>query len=125
MFLTQQETGGAAVVAISHDASRAGLDAQLLFQRDGTQVVAFTRRAIGARQVLWHDEQRDAFDARRCIRQARQDEMDDVFRYLVFAIGDENLLTGDAVAAVIGALGTRFQARKVGAGLGFGQVHGA
>ena len=76
-------------------------------------------------QELRHEEQRDAARARRRVGQPRQHEMDDVVGEVVLAVGDEDLLAGDAVAAVAGALGLRAQRADVGAGLRLGEVHRA
>ena len=55
-------------------------------------------RAVG--QELRHEEERDAARAGGRIGQARQHEVDDVVGEVVLAIGDEDLLAGDAVGAV-------------------------
>ena len=63
--------------------------------------------------------------AGRRIGQPRQHEMDDVVGEIVLAVGDEDLLAGDAVAAVGGALGAGAQRADVGAGLRLGELHRA
>ena len=57
--------------------------------------------------------------------QPRQHEMDDVVGQLVLAVGDEDLLPGDAIGAVGSALGLGAQRADVGAGLRLGELHGA
>ena len=52
-------------------------------------------------------------------------KMDDVVGEVVLAVGDEDLLPGDAIAAVGCALGLGAQRADVGAGLRLGQLHGA
>ena len=59
------------------------------------------------------------------IGQPRQHEMDDVVGEVVLAVGDEDLLAGDAVAAVGRALGLGAQRADVGAGLRLGELHRA
>jgi hypothetical protein len=81
--------------------------------------------AVRVRQELRHQEQRDALRAFRCVRQARQHQVDDVFRHVVFAGRDEDLRAGDFVGAVGLRLGLRAQQAQVGAAVGFGQAHGA
>ena len=61
------------------------------------------RAAVRLEQELRHQEQRDAARAGRRIGQPRQHEMDDVVGEIVLAVGDVDLLAGDAVAAVAGA----------------------
>ena len=82
-------------------------------------------RAVGVEQEFRHQEQRNAARAGRRVRQPRQHEMDDVVGEIVLAIGDEDLLAGDAVAAVAGALGLGAQRADVGAGLRLGELHRA
>ena len=79
----------------------------------------------GVEQELRHQEQRDAARAGRRVGQPRQHEVDDVVGQVVLAVGDEDLLAGDAIAAVAGALGAGAQRADVGARLRLGQVHRA
>ena len=80
-------------------------------------------RAIGVRQELRHQEQRDA---RACPRgasgRARQHQVDDVLRQVVVAAGDEDLLPGDAVVIAL-ASPPASQRAHVRARLRLGQVH--
>ena len=101
------------------------VDAELVFEADAAQVVARAECAVGFDHEFRHEEQRDAARAERRFGQARQDEMDDVLRRVVFAPGDEDLRAGDFVAAVGLLDGFRFQRADVGAGMRFGQVHRA
>jgi len=89
------------------------------------QRVALARRAVGIGDELGHQEQADAFDAGRRIRQARQHQVHDVLAHVVLATGDEDLAAADLVAAVRLRLGTGAQQREVGAGLRLGEAHGA
>ena len=98
------------------------MNAQFVFQGDALHAVAHTRLALGIEQELGHHEQRNAFDARRRIRQACQDQMHDVVGHLVIAPGDENLLPGDQVVVALGH-GAALDGRQIGAGIRLGQVH--
>ena len=77
----------------------------------------------GLQQEFRYQEQRDALRPGRRVRQPRQDEVDDVVGQLMFAVGDEDFLAGDAIAAVGGALGPGAQCADIGAGLRLGQLH--
>src|SRR5713226_6893135 len=55
----------------------------------------------------------------------REHQMDDIVGEVVLAVGDEDLLPADAVAAVGGALGLGAQRAHVGAGLRLGELHRA
>ncbi len=125
VLLADQETHGAAVVAKHHGAGRRGVDAELVLDRMHAHVVARAERAVGVEQELRHEEERDAARAGRRVGQPRQHEMDDVVGEIVLAVGDEDLLPGDAVAAVGGALGAGAQRADVGAGLRLGELHRA
>ena len=76
-------------------------------------------------QEFGHQKQRNALGAGRRVGQPRQHEMDDVVGEVVLAVGDENLLAGDAIAAVGCALGLGAQGADVGAGLRLGELHRA
>ena len=101
------------------------MDAELVFDGDATGVVARAERAVGIHQELGHQEQRNALHPGRRIGQAGEHEMDDVVRHVVVAVGDENLLAENAVAAIGLRLGAGADQRQVGAGLRLGQVHRA
>ena len=51
--------------------------------------------------------------------------MNDVFRHVMFAPGDEDLGAGDLVGTVGLLFSFRPQCPHIGAGLGFREVHGA
>ena len=92
IFFADQKAGRAAVVAEDHGAGRRAMDAELVLDRMGANVVARAERAVGIEQEFRHQEQRNAARARRRIGQARQHEMDDVVGEIVLAVGDEDLL---------------------------------
>ena len=103
-----------------HHAGRSTLDAHLVLQRPAAQ-----RIALATGQQLGHQEQADAPDTGRRIRQAREYQMNDVVGQVLLATTDEYLAAGNAVAAVRFRLGAGTQQRQVGAGLRLGQAHGA
>ena len=71
------------------------MDAHLVLDRADSHRVALADRAVLVDLELRHDEQRDALDAGRCIRQSRQHQVDDIVGEVVFAGGDEDLGAGD------------------------------
>jgi hypothetical protein len=87
-------------------------------------IVARAQRAVRVDQELGYDEQRDALDAFRRVRGAGQHQMDGVLGHVVITPGDEDLLTENPVMIAVGH-GAGPHRRQVGAGLRFGQVHGA
>ena len=101
------------------------MDAHLVLDRMRAHVVALAERAVGIEQEFRHQEQRHAARSGGRVGQPRQHEMHDVVGHVVLAIGDEDLLPGEAIAAVAGALGLGAQRADVGAGLRLGHLHGA
>ena len=125
VLLADEIADGAALVAEDHGAGRRAVDAELVLDRMRAHVVALAERAVGLEQEFRHQEQRNAARAGRRIGQPRQHEMHDVVGEVVLAIGDEDLLARDAIAAVAGAFGARAQRADIGAGLRLGELHGA
>ena len=80
LLLADQVADRAVVVPERHDAGGAGVDAELVLQRDAAHVVARPERAVGLDQELRDQEQRDAARAGRRVRRARQHHVDDVRR---------------------------------------------
>ena len=107
VFLADQRAGRAALVAIDHGAGGRGMDAELVLDRMRARIVA---RAV--RHEFRNQKQRNALGAGWRVGQARQHEMDDVVGQIVLAIGDEDLLAGDAVGAVGGARRPSCAARR-------------
>ena len=101
------------------------MNAELVLDRMRAGVVALTGRAVGVEQEFGHEKERNALGSRWGVGQPRQHQMDDVVGEIVLAVGDEDLLSGDAIAAVGYALGLGAQRADVGAGLRLGQLHGA
>ena len=122
VFLTQQPAGGAVVV---HHAGGVAVDAHLLFERAAGDRVARADRAVGVRQHLGHDEQRNSLGALGRAFDAREHEVDDVGGEVVLAGGNEDLGAGDLVAAVGLLRRLAAQQPQVRAAMRLGQVHGA
>ncbi|MCY1412030.1 hypothetical protein D9M71_274270 [compost metagenome] len=95
-----------------------------MFDRPAVRRVARTQAAIGIDHELRHQEQRNAFRPRRCIRQLGQHQVDDVFGQVVFATGDEDLGAADLVGTVGLRLGLGADDPQVGTGVRLGQAHG-
>ena len=117
-----QETGCRVEV---HHASGVAVDAHLVFQGTTGHRVTLTDRTISVWQELRHDEQRNAFGASRCVRQAGQHDVDDVVGHVVFTGRDEDLGAGNFVGTVGLRFGLGTQHAQVGAAVRFGQAHGA
>ncbi|MDR8920858.1 hypothetical protein FEP56_05627 [Burkholderia multivorans] len=115
----------AAVIAVLQHRGRARLDAELVFDRHAMHVVARAERAVFVDEEFRHDEQRNALHAFRCVRRAREHQMDDVVGHVVLAPRDEDLRAEHLVGAVALRLRARAYEREVGAGLRLGQVHRA
>ncbi len=101
------------------------MDAQLVLERQRLGVVAGTQRAVRVHQELRHDVQRQALGTGDAVGRARQHQVDDVVGEIVVAVGDEDLLAAQPIAAVVDLLGAGADGAQIGAGLRFGQVHGS
>ena len=122
VFLADQPAGGAVVI---HHAGGIAVNPHLVLDRAAGHAVARAKRSIGIDQDLRHHEQRHALDAGRRALDSREHQMDDVFRQIMLAGGDEDLGAGDLVAAVglLDRLGA--QQPEIGAALRLGEIHGA
>ena len=118
-----QITDGALFLAERHDGRGATVNAHLVLDRSTDQVVTGAQAAIGIDQILRGHEQRNTFDARRCIGQTRQHEVDDVLRHVVLAPGDEDLGTANAIRAIALRHGLAANGTQIRTGLRLGQVH--
>ena len=129
MLLAHELADTFTIVAVAHHAGGRGVDAELVLEADGAKVVFRAERAVRLHMVFGHEEQRDAPAARRRAGQAGQHQVDNVFRQLVFAEGDEDLLPGNAVFPGMFSLGDRHrggaQRADIAARLRLGQVHRA
>src|SRR5690606_407841 len=120
LFLILHET-----IAINHGAGGGGMNAHLVFKAGAEQIIPAAKRAVIVDEKLRYEEKRNAFRAGWSIGQARQHQMHDIVSQVMLAIGDENLLAEDAVAAVIGAFRTGAKYTKIRTGVWLGQVHSA
>ena len=125
IFFADQVTDRAAIIAHRHDAGGGGVNAELVLDATGKDIIACAKRAIGIDQEFRDQKQRYAFRPRRRVRQSCQHKMHDIVGHIVLAIGDEDLGPADAVGAVRSALRACAQQADVGTGLRLGQVHGA
>ena len=125
IFLADQVAYRAVAIAHDHGAGRRAVDAELVLDRMGTDVVAGAARTVGVEQKFRHQEQRNTARAGRRVGQPGKHEMDDVVGEIVLAVGDEDFLSLEAVAAVARALGTGAQRADIGAGLRLGELHRA
>src|SRR5690242_14809289 len=57
--LADEIADGTAAVAVGHDAGRAAVDAELVLEADGAEVVRLAEAAVGVHQPLRHDEERE------------------------------------------------------------------
>ena len=103
-----------------HSAGRGSVNAQLMLQPDTGDGV--TRSVI---EKFGHNEERDSLHVFGSVRRAGENEMDDVLRHVVLAVGDENLLAADLISAVRLLFRFRANEAEVRAGLRLGEVHGA
>ena len=125
VLLAHHVADRAAGVAEGEHGGGARVNAELVLERHAAHVVARTEPAVGADDELRHDEQRDALDARRRVGRAREHEVHDVVRVVVLAVGDEDLVAEDPVAAIRLRHRPGSNRREIGSGLRLGEVHGA
>ncbi len=123
--LADQIAGGATIVAERHDRRRAGVYAELVFDRHAVGVIARPQGAIAIDEELRRHEQRYPLHPLGCVRQSRQHQMDDVLGHVVIAIGDEDLLAEYLVAAIGLWLGAATDGGQVRSGLRLRQIHRA
>ena len=120
--LADDPAGG--TVEVEHGSGR-GLDAHLVLERGADHAVARAEGAVGIRDDLGHDEERDAARALGCIRQAREHDVDDVLGEVVLAGADEDLVAVEPVAAVAAVFGLGGDLPEIGAALRLGEAHRA
>ena len=125
VFLADQITRRAAVLAEFHHARRARHNAELMLDPGADDVVAFAERSVVIDEKLRYEEQRDAARSGRRVGAAREHEVDDILRHVVLAVGDENFCTRDAVRSIILRHGARRERPQIRARVRLGQVHGA
>ncbi len=103
----------ALAVAVDQDGGGATVDAQLALQAGAPDVVARPQAAVLLHQAARHHEQRQALHAFGRFRGPRQHQVHDVLGQVMLAVGDEDLLAAEAVAAVLLPPGQGAQLIKV------------
>lgn len=106
-------------------AGRRAFDAHFMLDPHASDAVARADGAVRIRQKFRHEEQADALNPRRSVRQTRQHQMNDVLSQVMLTGGNEYLRAAHAVAAVL--LRQRFGAQQteIRAAMRLGQAHGA
>ena len=129
MRLADQHAFGTVEV---HHAGRAALDAHLVLDGATADRIRCRRLAIGIKQVLGDQKQRDAARARRRIRQLGEHQMHDVVDHVVLAAGDPDLGAGETIARqpqqrviALEGVGTGADQAEIRAAMRLGQTHGA
>ena len=101
------------------------MNAELVLDRQAAHVVALAERAVGVHEELRHHEQGHALHALGRARGAREHHVDDVLGEIVLAVGDEDLLAVELVAAVADRLRAGAHRGEIGPRLRLGEIHGA
>src|SRR5660398_196859 len=116
------------VAHCSIEANLAGggtLDAHLLLQRPTGHTIPLAQRAVILDPVLGHQKEAYPLDTGGCVREAGQNQMNDVLREVMVPGGDEYLVSLDQVTAVLLGLSFGANQAQVGSAMGFGQTHSA
>ena len=108
-----------------HHAGGTALDAHLVFDGAAAQFVACAEGTIGIGDEFRHQQQADALHPRWRIGQTCQHQMHDVLGQVLLAAADKYLAARDPVTAIGLRFGFGAQQGQIGAGLRFGQTHGA
>ena len=101
------------------------MNAHFLFDRPARERIAGAERAIFAGEEFGNDEERYSLGSFRRPFNAREHEVDDVFRKIMLAGGNKYLGAGDFVASVGLDRGAAAHKPKIGSALRLGQVHRA
>ena len=88
------------------------MDAELVLDRKAAHVVALAEGAIGIHEELRHEEQGHAFHALGGSGGPGEHHVNDVLGQIVLAIGDEDLLPLELVAARADRLGAGAHRRR-------------
>ena len=120
-----QIANSAVFFAKAHDAGRAGVDAELVFDARRLHVIARAQGSVGIDEEFGDKKQRNAARSGGGIGQAGEHQMNDVGRHLVVAIGDVDLGAENPGTAVSLRNRFRLQRAKISARMGLRQVHGA
>ena len=108
-----------------HGAGRAGLDTHFVLKARTGDSVSCARITCGIGQEFRHYKKADAASPGRCIRQFRQNQMDNVRRQVMLASTDEYLGPADAIAAIRLRHSPGPDQTQIGPALRLGQAHGA
>ncbi len=108
-----------------HDAGGGCLDAHLVFDRPAFDRVAIAKGPVIANHEFRDKEQGNALGPLGRIGQFGQNQMDDVFRQIMFPGRDENLGAGNGIGPVFTRFGLGLDDAKIGTAMRFGQAHGA
>ena len=101
------------------------MDAELVLDTAGINVVASAERAVRIDEELRRKKQRDALRACRRAGQARENEMNDVVAHVMIAVGDEDFCAEQTIGAIGLLLRPRAERSDISARLWFGELHGA
>ncbi len=101
------------------------MDSELTLDGNALNIIARSDGTIRLDQELRNCKQRNALDAFRCPGHPGQNHVNDIAGQVVFAVGDEDLLTLDPVAAIHGRHRSRAHRRQVRPGLRLSEVHRA
>ena len=101
------------------------MNTHLVLDRATGNGITCANRAVSVDRELRHDEQRNTFGALWRVRQAGQNDVDDVIGHVVFASGDKDLGAGHFVGAISLRLSLGAQHAQVGTAMWLGQAHGA
>ncbi len=112
------------IVEIEH-AGRRALDAHLVLDRAGHDVIALADRAVVVDTKFWDQEQADATRAFRRTFDSCNHHVNDVFRKVVVARGDEDFGAADVESAVIVGHGFRRQQAEIRAAVRLAKAHRA
>ena len=123
VLLADQIPHRPAPVAKGHYGRRAGMNPHFVFNRRTPCIVTRAKSAVLIDQKLRDDEQRNSLDAFRRGGRSRQHEVDDVFRHIVLAVGNEDLLAKELVTAIGLRLGTGAYCGKIRTGTRFSEIH--
>ncbi len=101
------------------------MDAELVFDGNGPQVVLLTRGPVLLGATAGHDEEGEPPGPLRRVGGAGEHHVHDVLGKIVLPPGNEDLLTAQTEAAGSArGLGERAGGSEVASGLGLGEVHG-
>ena len=124
IFLAYQVTHSTVIIAERHDAGRARVNAEFVFDRCGANIVALAGLSISIENKFRHHKQRYSLYPGWSIGGSRQHQMNDVVGHVVITIGDEDLLSFNQIV-ITGRFCTRPHGRQVRACLRFGEIHRA